>query len=35
MLPENPPLSQIRNLLDVQGLSVAFATDRGPSTVVP
>ena len=34
MLPENSPLSQIGNLLDVQGLSVAFATDRGPSIVV-
>ena len=34
MLPESPPLSQIGNLLDVQGLSVAFATDRGPSIVV-
>ncbi len=34
ILPENAPLSQTRNLLDVQGLSVAFATDQGPSTVV-
>ncbi len=33
-LPENALLSQTRNLLDVQGLSVAFATDQGPSTVV-
>ena len=28
------PLSQTRKLLDVQGLSVAFATEQGPVTVV-
>jgi glutathione transport system ATP-binding protein len=31
---ENAPLSQTRKLLDVQGLSVAFATDQGHATVV-
>jgi glutathione transport system ATP-binding protein len=33
-LPENVALSSTRKLLDVQGLSVAFASDRGQSTVV-
>jgi glutathione transport system ATP-binding protein len=33
-LPEVVPLSQSRFLLDVQSLSVAFDTDRGPMTVV-
>src|SRR5258708_15288465 len=33
-LPEDAKLSQTRKLLDVQGLSVAFVTDRGPSAVV-
>ena len=32
--PEIATLSQTRKLLDVQGLSVAFATDQGPATVV-
>ena len=30
----NAPLSQTRKLLDVQGLSVGFATDHGVATVV-
>jgi glutathione transport system ATP-binding protein len=34
ILPENAPLSQTRKLLDVQGLSVAFVTHRGPASVV-
>ena len=33
-LAGNTPLSQSRNLLDVQGLSVGFATDHGIATVV-
>jgi glutathione transport system ATP-binding protein len=33
-LPETVTLSLTRKLLDVQGLSIAFATDRGQSTVV-
>jgi glutathione transport system ATP-binding protein len=32
--PETVTLSLTRKLLDVQGLSIAFATDRGQSTVV-
>ena len=32
--PETATLSLTRKLLDVQGLSIAFATDRGQSTVV-
>lgn len=32
--PENAALSQAGNLLDVQGLSIAFTTDQGPVTVV-
>ncbi len=33
-LPETVTLSSTRKLLDVQGLCIAFATDRGQSTVV-
>ncbi len=33
-MSEKAPLSQTRKLLDVQGLSVAFATDQGSVTVV-
>ncbi len=34
MMPENAALSQAGNLLDVQGLSIAFTTDQGPVRVV-